>query len=174
MPLIEYLGKKPRVHESVFVAPTAYIVGDVEIGEGSSVWFGAVIRGDLNKVVIGKNVSVQDNVVIHPDKYPAVIHDNVLITHGAVLEGVEIGENTLIGIGAVILDGAKIGKNCIIGAGAVVLNNQVIPDNSIAVGVPAKVIKQVSEEHIKAIREGVEVYLKLGRNYKQIFSNLTK
>ena len=169
--IIELDGKRPRIGRECFIAESAQIIGDVIIGDETIVLFNAVIRGDLNKITIGRKCSIQDNVVIHATpEHETVIGDEVAITHGCVLEGCEIGDRTLLGMSAVILDGAKIGKNCIIGAGAVVLNNAVIPDNSIAVGVPAKVVKKVSEEHLNYIEHVISEYQKLREKYLKILS----
>ncbi|RLE94048.1 MAG: gamma carbonic anhydrase family protein [Thermoprotei archaeon] len=169
--IIEFDGKRPRIGRECFIAESAQIIGDVVVGDKTIVLFNAVIRGDLNKIIIGEKCSIQDNVVIHATlEHETAIGNEVAITHGCVLEGCEIGDRTLLGMGAVILDGAKIGKNCIIGAGAVVLNNTVIPDNSIAVGVPAKVVKKVSEEHLNYIERVISEYQKLREKYLKILS----
>ena len=169
--IVEFEGKKPKIGEDCFIAKSAQIIGDVTIGDRTIVLFNAVIRGDLNKIVIGEKCSIQDNVVIHATpEHETIIGNEVAITHGCVLEGCRIGDRTLLGMGAVVLDGAEIGENCIIGAGAVVLNNTVIPDNSIAVGVPAKVVKKISEEHLNYIRRVIDEYQRLREKYLKILS----
>jgi carbonic anhydrase/acetyltransferase-like protein (isoleucine patch superfamily) len=170
MPLYDFEGKTPKIHTSVFVAPTASVIGDVVIGEGSSVWPSAVIRGDFNKITIGKYTSVQDNTVIHTTPWnPAKIGDYVTIGHGAIIHAATVESNCLIGMNAVILDGSKIGENSIIGAGGVVMENTEIPPNSLAVGVPAKVVRtfdEVSELEAQA-KHSAKMYSELARRHKQ-------
>ena len=113
-------GKTPKIHPSAFISETAYIVGDVEVGEGTSVWPGAVIRGDYGKIIIGKNCSIQDNCVLHTDDY-LELGDNVLLTHGAVIHGGTIGNNVMIGVNAAVLESAHVGNYCLIGACALVV-----------------------------------------------------
>jgi len=161
-------GKKPRIHSSTFIAENAVIVGDVEIGENGSVWFGAVLRGDINKIMVGKNVNIQDNAVVHVEpKQPCTIADNVSIGHNCTIHGCSIGKNTLVGMGATILSCSKIGENSIIGAGSVVTEKTIIPPNSIAFGTPAKVQKKTTKEHVKRIEENWKAYVALAKDYKK-------
>ncbi len=158
---------KASIDKSVYVAPGAAIAGDVRIEKDCTVWFHATVRGDREPVIIGEGSNVQDNAVIHVENgYPVTIGKHVVIGHGAIVHGCEIGDNTLIGMGAIILNGAKIGKNCIIGAGALVTQNTVIPDDSLAVGSPAKVRREVTElekeEHLKNAAD----YVLHGKKYK--------
>ena len=140
MPLFEFEGKRPQVHPSAFVAPTATLVGDVVVEEGASVWYGAVIRGDYSQVRIGKNANVQDGSVLHgPPQSPCTIGAGATIAHLCVVHGAVIGEGTLIGNAAVVLDGAKIGARTMIAAGALVTPGTEIPDEVLVVGSPAKV-----------------------------------
>ena len=132
-------GKVPKIHPSVFASEAAYIVGDVEIGENSSIWPGAVLRGDYGKIVIGKRCSIQDNCVLHTDDHQE-LGDNVLMTHGAVVHGGRVGSNVLIGVNAAVLENSHIGNYCLIGAGAVVLAGARIPDHSLVIGVPGRVM----------------------------------
>ena len=156
----------PKISNGCFIAPSADIVGNVEIDSGSSVWFNATIRADSNKVKIGKNVSIQDNCVVHTDNdHPTEISDNVVVGHKALVHGAKVGTNTIIGMGAILLSGSTVGNNCIIGAGSVVTEGTIIPDNSIAVGIPAKVVRQVTEEHVERIRKNVEEYAELNEQY---------
>ena len=142
--ILKYKNKSPEIDSSCFVAENATIVGEVKIKEDSSVWFGAVIRADNAKVEIGKCSNIQDNAVVHVDmKKPVIIGDNVTVGHAAIIHGCEIGDNTLIGMGAIVMNGAKVGKNCIIGAGALVTEDTVIPDNTVAFGQPAKPQKEI-------------------------------
>nr|WP_321496600.1 gamma carbonic anhydrase family protein [uncultured Methanolobus sp.] len=149
------------------MADNATVIGDVVMGEESSVWFGAVIRGDANPIRIGKRTNVQDNVVIHiSDTSRADIGDDVTIGHCAVVHGCKIASNVLIGMNSTVLDGAEIGENCIIGANALVPPGKKIPTGSMVMGVPAKVIRQLTEDEIAGIKENAAVYVKLLHEYK--------
>ncbi len=167
MVIESYLGKYPKIDESVYLCGNIVIVGDVEIGKGSSVWFGSVIRGDVNYIRIGTNTNVQDNSVLHVqhDTGPLVIGNGVTIGHSVNLHGCEIGDNCLIGIGAIVLTGAKIGKNCIIAAGALVKENAVIPDGSLVAGLPGVIKKNLGEKEIDSIRESADNYVKYVKKY---------
>ena len=158
-------GKTPRIHPSVFISEACYIVGDVEIGEDSSVWPGAVIRGDFGKITIGRNSVIQDNCVIHTDDY-LDIGDNVLVTHGAVIHGHKVGNNVLVGVNAVILEEVEIGDYVLIGAGAVVRAFSNIPNESLVIGVPAQT-RPLSEDNRKRLEEPTAVYLGNARAHKQ-------
>lgn len=161
-----YKGFSPKIAEGCFIAPSAEIIGNVEIGAGSSIWFSASIRADLNYVKIGRNVSIQDNCSMHCSaKDPVEIADNVVIGHNAIIHGTSIGSNTIIGMGAILLNGSKVGKNCIIGAGSVVTEGKEIPDNSIAIGAPAKIVKEATPEHIERIKRNVHEYSRLNDSY---------
>ena len=128
-----------QIHDTAFIAPGAVVLGDVTIGENSGIWYNAVVRGDGDSIVIGKESNIQDNAVVHLGSgYPVEIGDHVTIGHGAIVHGCKIGDNTMIGMGAILMNGCKIGKNCIIGAGALVTQNVEIPDNSLVVGNPGK------------------------------------
>ncbi len=170
----EFMGKKPKISKESFIAKSSQIIGDVEIGENSSVWFNATIRGDLGKIIIGNGVSIQDNCVIHSEKNGVnTIEDRVVIGHGAIIHGTQIGSDTIIGMGAILLTKSKIGKNCIIGAGSLVTEGTEIPDNSIAFGNPCKVIKQTTQEHKKRIKENVGEYLDLAKKHSKEIKNKT-
>ena len=145
-----FMGKVPRIADSVFVDDTAYIIGDVEIGENSSVWPGAVIRADARSMTIGKNTHIEDNVVVH---FTKVVGDNVILGHGAVVEATVIGNNVLIGDNATVLAGCRIGDFCIIGAGATVMQRTNIPDHSFVVGVPAEIKGEITESQLSIIQE---------------------
>ena len=148
-----------NIAEWVYIAEGARIVGDVTIGEDSSVWYNAVIRGDSNSIVIGENTNVQDNAVLHTSHdHGITIGDNVTIGHGAIVHGCAIGNNVLIGMGAIVLDGAIVEDNCIIGAGALVTQNKVMPTGSLVLGNPAKVVREISEEEKNAILENADEY----------------
>lgn len=156
-----------EVHPDAFVHEKAFVNGKVKIGKGSSIWPFAVLRGDIERIEIGEGSNVQDNAVVHTDfGKPAIIGNNVVIGHCAVVHGAVVGNNVLIGINATVLSGSRIGNNCIIGAGAVVSENTEIPDNSIAVGVPAMVIKRTDEKAIDRIKKNAESYVELLQKYK--------
>ncbi len=138
-------GKTPRIADSAFVSEAAYVIGDVEIGEDSGIWPGAVIRADFGSIKIGRNTQIEDNSVLHSG-IPMEIGDNVTIGHGVVMHGLSIGNNTLIGNNATVLDNAQVGNSCIVGAACMVSQGMVIPDNSFVVGVPAEIKRQVSPE----------------------------
>ena len=151
-----------------YIADSACVMGDVEIGEDTSVWYNAVIRGDEGKVRIGKRCSIQDCAVIHMDlTNDVIIGDDVTVGHGAIVHGCTVGNNTLIGMGATILNGAKIGNNCLIGAGALVTQNAVIPDGTMAMGIAAKVKREMTEADLEINREDIEKYI---RNAKMHFT----
>ena len=155
-----------NIDKTVFVADGARIIGDVTIGEDSSVWFNAVIRGDEYPITIGKRSNVQDGAVLHVGEgYSCTVGDEVSIGHGAIVHGCEVGDGTLIGMGATILNGAKIGKNCIIGAGALVTEGKVIPDNSVVMGVPGKIVREMKESDLESRRKNIDVYVNAGREY---------
>lgn len=159
---------KPQIDSSVFVAPTAVVAGDVVIGEGSSIWYNAVISGDTNHIVIGKNTNIQDNSTLHVETdCPLDIGDNVVIGHNAIVHCRRVGNNCLIGMGACILNYTEIGDNCIIGAGAMVTQNKKISANSMVYGSPAKVIRQLTQEEIASIQEDVQEYKELAKIYKK-------
>lgn len=156
-----------NIDKSVFIADGAKVVGNVTIGENSSVWFNAVIRGDSNTISIGKNTNVQDNVVIHTSKnYSVEIKDNVSIGHGAILHGCKIGNNVLIGMGSIILDGVVIEDNCIIGAGSLVTQNKVIEANSLGFGNPFVIKRKVTDEEANKIVSNALEYVKKSVMYK--------
>jgi carbonic anhydrase/acetyltransferase-like protein (isoleucine patch superfamily) len=162
-------GKMPKIAASVFISEAAYIVGDVEIGEDSSVWPGAVIRGDTGRVVIGKATAIEDNCVVHsgkPGEGDTFIGDMVNVGHGAVIHGRKIGDNVLVGINAVILHGVEIGNFCLIGAGCVVSEDMVVPDDSFVVGVPGKIKGKVPEKLMHWLREVPLEYATLAKQYR--------
>jgi gamma-carbonic anhydrase len=162
-----YFEKLPRIHTETFVADSADIIGDVEIGEGTSIWYGAVLRGDMNSIRIGKNTNVQDGAVIHNDSNaPAIIGDNVTIGHNAIVHGAVLKNNCLVGMGAVILNNAIVNENCIIGAGAIVTQGKEIPEGSLVLGAPAKVVRSLTPEEIEAIQESSRIYVGLSEGHK--------
>lgn len=159
---------QPTIDESCFVAPSADLIGAVEMAANASVWFNCVLRADNEPIKIGENSNVQDGSVLHVDPgCPINIAANVTIGHKVMLHGCSIGENTLIGMNAVVLNGAKIGRNCVIGANALVTENMEIPDGSMVLGSPAKVVKELDEQHIKMLRHGAQHYVQNSAKYKK-------
>lgn len=157
-----------EVHPEAFIHEKAFINGKVRIGKNSSIWPFAVLRGDIEKIEIGEGSNVQDNAVVHTDSgKPTLIGNNVVVGHCAVVHGAVVGNNVLIGINATVLSGSRIGNNCIIGAGAVVNENIEIADNSIAVGVPAMVIKRTDEKAVERIKKNAESYIELSKKYRK-------
>lgn len=160
--------KKPEIAESAFVAPDAAVYGDVRIAAECSIWFHATVRAGEGSVSIGARTNVQDNCVIHVDKgFDVRIGQNVTIGHSAIAHGCTVGDNSLIGMGAIILNGAVIGKNCIVGAGALVTQNTVIPDGSLVLGSPARVVRTVREEELEANRRNADHYVTESREYQE-------
>jgi carbonic anhydrase/acetyltransferase-like protein (isoleucine patch superfamily) len=154
---MEFEGNKPAVDRSAFIAEGARVIGKVTLQEFSSVWFNTVVRGDVNRIEIGRYSNVQDNSVVHvADNYPAIIGDFVTVGHNCVIHAATVEEHCLIGMGAVILSGAVIGKGSIVAAGAVVRENEIIPPHSLVVGLPAKVIRAIPDEwpriHAQAVK----------------------
>ena len=160
-----FKGTTPQIHPSAFISEAAYIVGNVVIGENSSVWPGAVIRGDFGRITIGRNSVIQDNCVVHTDDY-LDIGDNVLVTHGAMIHGRRIGNNVLLGINTVILEDAEVGDYCLVGASALVLEGERIPDKSLVIGIPGKV-RPMSPENLKRLENPTANYLVNTQAYKQ-------
>ena len=165
-------GKMPRIASSALVSEAACIIGDVEIGEDSSVWPGAVIRGDFGKITIGRNTAIEDNCVIHSgsphsDIKDVTIGDEVHVGHGAVINGHKIGNNVLVGMNATVLHDAEIGNFCIIGANSLVGEGMKIPDNSFVVGVPGKIKGPVSPKQSFWVKGAAESYAKLVKRYKE-------
>ena len=149
-----------QIHETVFIAPGAVVQGDVTIGENSGIWYNAVVRGDRDSIVIGKESNIQDNAVVHLGSgHPVEIGDHVTIGHGAIVHGCKIGDNTMIGMGAILMNGCKIGKNCIIGAGAIITGGKEIPDNSLVVGNPGKILRQVTEAEVEENLKNARLYV---------------
>ncbi len=150
----------PDLSKAAFVAPNAIVMGHVEMSAGASIWYGAVVRGDLEKIVIGQCTNVQDGAILHGDPgKPTVLEDYVTIGHRAVVHSAQIGRGSLVGIGAIVLDGVKVGAGCIVGAGSVVTKD--VPERSLVVGVPAKVLRQISEDEAAELIEHARRYEQL-------------
>lgn len=157
--------KTIKIAKDTFVAETADVLGDVTMGEGSSIWYNAVIRGDISYIKIGKFTNIQDNATAHVDTNQSTkIGDYVTIGHNAIVHGCTVGDNSLIGMGAIILNGAVIGDNCIIGAGTLITEGAIIPPNSLVIGSPGKIKRQITGEEIKTIKDNAIRYEKLWRN----------
>ena len=168
--LLPFGGKVPRDEGAVFVAPNATVLGDVVLGSGSSVWYGAVLRGDDGTLTLGENTNVQDNAVLHCDPGGAVtLGENVTVGHCALVHGCTVGDGSLIGMHATLLNHCVVGKNCIIGAGALVPEGKIIPDDSLVVGVPGKIIKQVSHQ---TPNEWIDTYVTL--ELRNLLKNTSK
>lgn len=163
-------GLSPKYDENTcFIAPSADLIGNVQLGDNVSIWFQTVIRADNDLVSIGNNSNIQDHSTIHVDKgHPVEIGEGVTIGHKVMLHGCTIGDNSLIGMGAVILNGAKIGKNCIVGAGALVTENKTFPDNTLIVGAPAKAHKVISEQQAQLLTKSAEHYCDKIQEYKTL------
>lgn len=163
-----FRGKTPQVAGNAFVAASADVIGDVSIGARSSIWYGAVLRGDVESIRIGDDTSIQDNTVIHVDSsgFSTVVGDRVTVGHSVVLHGCRIGDDALIGIGSIVLNGAEVGAGAMIGAGSVVTPGTKVPPGMLALGSPARVKRPVTEEEKKHVRLGVENYLQLGREHR--------
>jgi gamma-carbonic anhydrase len=162
-----FQGIKPTIAASAFIEETAVVIGDVVIGEESSVWFHAVVRGDVHSIRIGRRTNIQDLSVVHVthDTHPTVLGDDVTVGHHVVLHGCTIKNRVLIGMGALIMDGAVIGEDCIVGAGALVTERTIVPPKSLILGAPAKVKRPVTEAELAWIRESAQNYVKYARQY---------
>ncbi len=175
MPLYEFDGKSPSVDRAAFVHPLAVLIGDVEIEAGCYIGAGAVLRGDIGSIRVGKGSNVQENCVIHTfSGESAILHPDIHIGHGAVLHGCEICSTVLVGMGSVVADRAKIDSNCIIGAGSFVPFEMQIPPNSVVLGSPAKVVKAISQEQIDQIVDGLALYQDLTRRYLESFREISR
>ena len=171
--LREYNGRWPEVHQTVFIDESAQVIGDVSIGKDSSIWHNAVIRGDVNQIRIGERTNIQDGVVLHGtlNLYPVILEDNVTVGHNATVHGCTVHANCLIGMGAIILDNAEIGENCIIGAGTVVTEGMCIPPNSLVLGIPGRVKRQLLAREIQSLPERATRYVKYKNTYLTAISN---
>lgn len=160
-------GKTPQIHPSTYIAPGAHVIGNVELQEDTSVWFNAVLRGDNDKITIGKGSNIQDGVVVHLDEgYPVNVGENVIVGHNVTLHGCTVEDGALIGMGATILNGAVIGKGALVAAGALVPEGKVIEPGTLVAGVPAKVIRDLTDENIKRIKNGAGHYIENSRLFK--------
>ncbi|NJO02501.1 MAG: gamma carbonic anhydrase family protein [Bacteroidia bacterium] len=157
---------KPQKGQGTFIAPTATVVGRVRLGNQCSVWYGAVLRGDEEDIIVGDRTNIQDNCILHADPgEPTIIGQACIIGHGAVVHGAEIGDNTLIGIRATVLNRAKIGAYCLIGAHTLVTQDMEIPDYSLVLGTPGRVVKRLPREYMETFERGAQVYVDLAKDY---------
>ena len=166
MAIYELDGVSPRLAESAWVADSAQVMGNVVLGEDTSVWFGTVVRGDTESITIGAGSNIQDASVLHADiGQPLVIGERVTVGHQVMLHGCTIGDESLIGIGAIVLNGAKIGKNCLVGAGALVTEGKEFPDGSMIIGSPAKAVRELTAQQIEGLRQSAQHYIDNARRY---------
>ena len=159
--------RTPQIAPSAWVADSAQVMGAVQIAADASVWFGAVLRGDNEPILIGEGSNIQDGSMLHSDyDKPLVVGKHVTVGHMVILHGCTIGDESLIGIGAVVLNGAKIGRNCLVGAGSLVTEGKEFPDGSMIMGTPAKVVRQLTPEQMEGLRESARRYIENGQRYK--------
>ncbi|MBV1931203.1 MAG: gamma carbonic anhydrase family protein [Porticoccaceae bacterium] len=165
--IYQFEDRIPVIGQDVFVADSADVIGSVELGDNVSIWFNAVLRGDTDLITVGVGSNVQDNAVLHTDPgIQAIVGRNVTIGHCAMVHGCVIGNNTLIGINSVILNGAQIGNNCLVGANALVPEGMVIPDNSMVLGTPAKVVRELDERMIKVLQSSAQTYVQKAASFR--------
>ena len=169
MTLYSLDGKRPSVpqDDEYWVAPEAQVIGNVTLGRDVGIWFNAVLRGDNDPIEIGEGTNVQDGVIVHTDTgFPVTIGAGCTIGHRAIIHGCTIGENTLVGMGAIILNGAKIGMNCLVGAGALVTEGKIFPDNSLIVGSPAKIVRSLDDAAVERLRTSAAHYAANAKRFK--------
>jgi carbonic anhydrase/acetyltransferase-like protein (isoleucine patch superfamily) len=168
MAIYELDGRKPEVAESAWVADSAQVMGDVALGQGASIWFGAIARGDSDRIVVGAGSNIQDGCVLHADEgLPLVIGERVTVGHQVMLHGCTIGDESLIGIGATVLNRARIGKHCLVGAGSLVTEGKEFPDGSMIMGSPARVVRQLTPEQIEGLRKSAQHYMDNAQWYRK-------
>ncbi len=164
--IMEFSGKKPQIATGVFIAPTAAIIGDVVIEEGASIWFGAVLRGDFGRIIVGKNTSIQDNVVVHTmAEGETIIGDKVTVAHGSVLHNCTVKNGAIIGLNAVLLDFSVIGEQAMVAAGSVVSDHMEIPPRHLAAGTPARVKKEIAGASLMWVESSAEYYREMANTY---------
>jgi carbonic anhydrase/acetyltransferase-like protein (isoleucine patch superfamily) len=172
MPAIPFQDKHPQIAENVFVAPTAWVTGDTVLEDDVSLFFGVVIRGDINQVRVGRGTNIQESSMLHTSHGlgDCVIGERCTIGHGAIIHGCTIGNSSLVGMGATVLDNAVIGNNCLIGANSLVTMNTEIPDGHLALGSPAKVIRPLNEQELQELQRSADHYITVGQQYRKQFS----
>lgn len=167
MAIYELDGIAPSVADTAWVADSAQVIGNVVLGDQASVWFGTVVRGDTERITIGAGTNIQDTSVLHADiGKPLVIGERVTVGHQAVLHGCTVGDESLIGIGAIVLNGAKIGKNCLVGAGSLVTEGKEFPDGSMIMGAPAKLVRQLTAEQMASLRDSARHYIDNAQRFR--------
>ncbi|MEM0287584.1 MAG: gamma carbonic anhydrase family protein [Nitrososphaerota archaeon] len=166
MPIMEVLGKRPTIHPSAYIAKTAWIIGDVKIASGVSIWFNSVLRAEGVSISIGSDSNVRDGSLIHPDSISTVIGERVSIGHGCRVEGVYIADEVLIGSGAIVLEGARIGRGSLISAGSVLPAGSDIPEFSLVMGNPARIVGRTDSRHKRAVQEAWNAYSELANSYR--------
>lgn len=167
--ILPYQDKKPQIGDRVYIAEGAQIIGDITIGEYSSIWFNCVLRGDIESITIGKRTNIQDLSVIHANPgQPTIIEDNVSVGHSCVLHGCVIRQGSLIGMGAIILNDSEIGERSIVGAGALIPERKKFPPNSLILGSPAKVVRALSSEEIASLKDITDRYMERAQEYLKI------
>lgn len=165
--IFRFENQIPSLAEECFVAENATVIGNVALGRQSSIWFGAVLRGDIEPISIGERSNIQDNSVAHTSRgRPVVVGRGTTVGHNVTLHGCTVGDHCLVGMGAVLLDGCEVGDHCIVAAGALVKQNQIIPPGSMAVGAPARVIRKLSDEEISNVRKYADRYVALQARYR--------
>ena len=163
-----FLDKKPILNVDVYISETSVIIGDVILKRNTNIWFGAVLRGDVGRIIIGEDTNIQENTIIHVDENEQVeVGNGCTIGHGAIIHGCTIGNNTLVGMGSIILNGAEIGNNTIIGAGSLVTQNKKFEDGVLIIGNPAKVVRQLTPEEIENNKKSCLEYIKLSKKFKE-------
>lgn len=173
MPIIPFEGFTPKIHPTAFIAPSAIILGDVEIGEHSSIWYGVVLRGDLDPIRIGRRSNVQDNAVLHTGyKEPCIVRDEVTIGHSAIVHGCEVRSGALIGMGACVLNRSIIGEECIVGAGALVTEGKVFDSRSMILGSPAKFVRRVTDEDLEPVKVFMQRYVENGPRHRKALEKM--
>lgn len=164
---MNFLNEEVKIGKNVYINKTAFVVGKVTLGDNVSLWPSAVVRGDENEIIIGENSNVQDNATLHSgSKSKTIIGKGVTVGHNAIAHGATIGDNVIVGMGSIILDKAVVGKDCIIGAGAVISGGKIIPERSIVIGNPYKILRELTDEEVKSIKDNAENYVKLSTEYK--------
>ncbi len=163
-----FKDKFPRIHETAFVTQDAIIIGDVEIGEDASIWFGSIVRGDVNYIRIGDNTNIQDGTVIHVSSrtHPTVLEERITVGHRVTLHGCHVESGCLIGIGAILMDGVRVGANSLVGAGSLLTPGTQIPPNSLVIGLPARVKRELTEDELAFLDRSWRNYVELKRIYE--------
>lgn len=170
--ILPFEGKSPDIHESCFIAPTAAIIGDTVIGEGSSIWYGCTVRGDVNYIRIGKGSNLQDNSVIHVDhgKWPTIIGDDVLIGHMCIIHGTVLGDGSFVGMRACLMDGVTVEPGAMVAAGALVTPGKTVPTGQLWGGAPAKYMRDLSQEELDWMKDGARRYAGYARQHKEMLA----